>query len=78
MEAMATGIPAIVPPSLREVFGDAACYAEPKRVGDLIRTMWDAQSAYEEQVDRGFHFVGQFASNERVEQRLQEAIHGTI
>lgn len=78
MEAMAAGVPAILPPRCQEVFGDAACYAEPQRVEELINKLWDAGSAYEEQVDKGFHFVGEFASNEHIERRLKEAIHGTI
>jgi hypothetical protein len=78
MEAMAAGIPAITPPRFREVFGDAACYAEPREVRDLIRALWDSESAYVEQVDRGFRFVSKSASNECVERRLREATNGTI
>ena len=78
MEAMAAGIPAVVPPRFREVFGQAACYVEPGQVEDLICTMWDTKSAYEEQVEKGFEFVREFASNERVERRLQQATDGAI
>ena len=78
MEAMAAGVPAVAPWRFREVFGDAACYAEPEEVKDLISNLWNARSAYAEQVDKGFHFVREFASNERVERRLEKAIHGTI
>lgn len=78
MEAMAAGIPAIVPPRFKEVFGDAACYADPERVQDSISTMWDVKSAHMEQVEKGFNFVEKFASNKRVEQRLRAAIEGTI
>jgi glycosyltransferase involved in cell wall biosynthesis len=78
MEAMAAGMPAVVPRRFREVFGDAACYAEPEEVEDLICSLWNTKPAYVEQVDKGFHFVREFASNESVERRLEEAIHGTI
>lgn len=78
MEAMAAGVPVIVPPCFQEVFGDAACYAEPQRVEALINKLWDTKSAYVEQVDKGFHFVEQYASNERVERRLKEAILGIV
>ncbi|HXK39292.1 MAG TPA: glycosyltransferase, partial [Candidatus Paceibacterota bacterium] len=78
MEAMAAGVPVVAPWRFREVFGDAACYAEPEEVEDLICNLWNARSAYAEQVDKGFHFVREFASNERVERRLEKAIHGII
>ncbi|MGH8165930.1 MAG: hypothetical protein ACREQ1_01755, partial [Woeseiaceae bacterium] len=78
MEAMAAGIPAVVPPRFREVFGDAACYSAPEGVESLISSLWDAKPAYAEQVGKGFEFVRDFASNERVERRIQEAVGGSI
>ena len=78
MEAMAAGVVAIVPPRFREVFGDAACYSEPAGVEKLIYTLWDAESAYLEQVEKGLHFVRQFADNERVNRRLRRATQGLI
>lgn len=78
MEAMAAGIPAIVPPRFKEVFADAACYADPEDVEELIRTMWGLESAHWERVEQGLDFVQRFASNGPVEQRLSAAIDGVI
>jgi glycosyltransferase involved in cell wall biosynthesis len=78
MEAMAAGIPSVVPPRFREVFGYAACYAEPELVEDRICTLWCNHSAYAAQVEQGFEFVREFASNEPVERRLRGAIDGAI
>jgi glycosyltransferase involved in cell wall biosynthesis len=78
MEAMAAGMPAVVPRHFREVFGDAVCYAEPERVEELISALWDSKDAYLKQVDKGFRFVREFASRERIERRLEEATQGDI
>lgn len=78
MEAMAAGRPAVVPPHFREVFGDAACYAEPEQVEDVIRALWNTPSALVEQVEKGLHFVEQSASSGRVERRLEAAVRGIL
>ncbi|MVA77758.1 glycosyltransferase [Auraticoccus sp. F435] len=36
LEAMASGVPAVLPPHFRELFGDAAVYAEPHEVRSVI------------------------------------------
>ena len=78
MEAIAAGVPAIVSPRFREVFGDAACYAEAEGVENLIYSLWDAESVYTQQVQRGFDFVAQLASQKRVTARLHDAVHGIL
>lgn len=78
MEAMAAGKPVVVPPRFREVFGDAASYAEPEQVEDVIRALWDAESARTAQVEKGLRFVAERAGGERVERRLEAAVRGTL
>ena len=78
MEAMAAGVPAVVPPRFREVYGDAACYAEPVDVGEMIGTLWESESTYLEYVHKGLRFVSEFASDHHIERRLKEAMRGII
>ena len=57
IEAMATGVPVIVPSHLRELYGEGALYAEPGDVQALVQSLWNDKTAYEAQVTRGFEFV---------------------
>jgi FkbM family methyltransferase len=46
MEAMAAGLPAVLPPALEPVFGTAATYARPEEVVALIEALWTSQARY--------------------------------
>jgi hypothetical protein len=50
LEALASGLPAILPPHFRPLFGDAAIYAEPTEVPSVIRRLYADRSAYEDVV----------------------------
>jgi hypothetical protein len=50
LEALASGLPAILPPHFRPLFGDAAIYAEPAEVPSMIRRLYADRSAYKEVV----------------------------
>lgn len=52
LEAIASGVPAILPPSFRDTFGPAALYAEPERMQDLVREVEAEPSRYDAQVAR--------------------------
>jgi hypothetical protein len=70
VEAMAVGIPVILPPNMRELYGDGAAYAEPGDVPALIQSLWNDKSAYEAQVKRGFDFVEKNCALERFADRV--------
>ncbi|HYD98539.1 MAG TPA: glycosyltransferase [Alphaproteobacteria bacterium] len=53
LEALASGVPAILPETLRPTFGDAALYAEPTGVRGLVERLWADPAAYAAQVDLG-------------------------
>ncbi len=57
LEALAIGLPAVLPPVFRETFGDAAVYAEPAEVWDRIAALWADEAAYLAQARRGREFV---------------------
>ena len=48
LEALASGLPAILPPHFRRLFGDAASYAEPADVPSLVRRLYGDRAAYED------------------------------
>lgn len=48
LEALASGLPAILPPHFRPLFGDAASYAEPADVPSLVRRLYGDRAAYED------------------------------
>lgn len=57
LEAMAAGVPAVVPPTLRTLFGDAVCYATPGEVQQRVADLWRDPAAYRAQRDRGLAAV---------------------
>ncbi|GLK84167.1 glycosyltransferase [Ancylobacter defluvii] len=58
-EAMARGVPAVLPPVFRETFHDAAIYCEPQEVGETIRRIWTDQDLYMHYARAGRDFVAQ-------------------
>lgn len=57
MEAMASGVPVILPDVFRSTFGDAAIYAEPENVQSIVSHLWSNQEKYEAQRKQGYEFV---------------------
>jgi hypothetical protein len=57
MDAMAFGIPAILPPIFRQTFGDAATYAEPAEVPKVISEIWVSRDRYFERAEAARKFV---------------------
>lgn len=56
-EAMATGVPCVLPEEYRETFGDAAVYARPDEIEDAVMDMWSDSGRYGEYAERGADFV---------------------
>ncbi len=52
LEALASGLPAILPPHFRPLFGDAAFYAEPAEVPSVLGRLYSSRAAYEDMVAR--------------------------
>jgi hypothetical protein len=57
LEAIALGLPAILPPVFRQSFGDAALYAEPADVWNTISDLWANEAAWLAQGKAGQDFV---------------------
>ena len=74
LEAMASGLPAILPPHFRRLFGDSAIYAEPADVPSLVSRLYSDRSAYEDIVARAESSVRARFSYEAHQHRLSELI----
>jgi hypothetical protein len=57
MEAMAVGVPAILPPEFEPTFGEAALYAPPEGVWPLVERLWEDRGFWEARVAAGREFV---------------------
>ncbi|MEM1130215.1 MAG: hypothetical protein AAGH83_06805, partial [Pseudomonadota bacterium] len=62
MEAMAVGVPVVLPPVFEPTFGSGALYAEPEEVWPVISALWDDRAAWEARVAAGRDFVREFCS----------------
>jgi glycosyltransferase involved in cell wall biosynthesis len=70
MEAMAMGIPVILPEIFRQTFGDGAAYAEPAAVTDVIQSLWSDKRAYINQAEQGRAFVCEKCDTKTFKRRL--------
>ena len=73
IEAMAAGVPCILPPSYEAVFGDAAAYAEPRAAADAARRLHADPEAYRAQARRAQALVRARFGHDHHVLRLAEA-----
>ena len=57
MEALAAGVPVILPPEFAPTFGEAALYAAPDEVWPTVTALWGDRAAWEERARAGRAFV---------------------
>ena len=62
MEAMAVGIPVILPQSFEFIYGDAATYAPADAVSAVISNMWQDEALYKRKAKAGRDFVERHCS----------------
>jgi UDP:flavonoid glycosyltransferase YjiC (YdhE family) len=74
LEAMASGVPTILPPHFRPLFDDAAVYAEPAEVSSVVSQLYSDRSAYEDITSRADAVVRAKFSYEAHQRRLSELI----
>lgn len=71
-EPMCVGVPCILPPMYRKLFGKAAIYAEPHEVAGIARKLCADPVAYERQVQTAFDYVEKNFSHATHIARLKE------
>src|SRR5690606_827205 len=74
LEAITTGVLAVVPPELEEDFGDAAVYAEPESLRRIVDGYFDDRPAYERQVAEAERIVRERFSGDVHLRRLRALI----
>lgn len=70
LEAMAVGLPTIMPPSFKALFGDAGVYTEPSGVREEIELLMSDPSLYRAQVERAREVLRDRFSHEAHVRRL--------
>lgn len=71
IEAMAAGVPVVLPPAYRTVFGDAALYAPPENALEVVDELIRDRSLYARQVEKGKAEVREKYSYERHAARIR-------
>lgn len=74
-EAMAVGVPVIIPPNYQYLFGEAAIYAQPDQVQEKIEQLMNDEKLYDEQVNKALHYVEQHFGYSKHSSRLEEFLH---
>lgn len=74
MEAMAQGVPAILPHSLQETFADAATYCAPEEVQAVVERLVADSDLYAAQSERGYQFVQATSDQPIVIERLRQFV----
>lgn len=74
LEAMAAGVPVIVPESFRPLFQDAAIYATPFDVQDIVMQLHNDSAWYQERSRIGRAFAQEYFSYEEHRRRLRDYI----
>jgi glycosyltransferase involved in cell wall biosynthesis len=72
MEAMAVGIPVILPPPFERTFGNAATYASAETCWPTVQELWDHRDRWAEAALAGQRFVMANCSYDRFASRLSE------
>ncbi len=78
IEAMAVGVPVILPELYRPLFGETALYAIPSEVPDIVTRLWADPATYEAQVARAQAHVRETYSYKMHTDRLRRAMRGEM
>jgi hypothetical protein len=69
-EALAVGVPVILPPQFEKVFGSAATYVQPAEVGAVVREIFGDRERYLRAVESGRRFVEERFGFDQLRMRL--------
>lgn len=75
-EAMAAGVPVIIPPSYEPLFGEAAVYANPVEVQGKVKQLVEDENVYREQVEKASRYVEEQFGYSRHASRLERVLSG--
>lgn len=72
IEAMAAGVPVVIPPEYKELFGEAAIYARPDEVTSKLEELISNKSYYERQQKIALEYVNKNFGYAQHQSRLEE------
>lgn len=75
MEALAAGCVAIMPPYMKELFGDAALYATPQQVTGIVDSLWKDPQRFLEQSRRAQEFARAFRPQMHIDRLAALDVH---
>lgn len=78
IEAMAVGVPVIVPHIYRDLFREAAIYAEPSEVKENIARLMNDYDYYQAQVEKAYSYVDKHFGYTKHAARLQEYVQKMV
>lgn len=70
MEAMATGMPVILPKKFEEVFEDGAIYVDPADVYSVVSRLWGDRMQYMDQVQKGWDYIDRTCASANFSKRI--------
>ncbi|WP_051326318.1 glycosyltransferase [Glycomyces tenuis] len=70
MEAMAAGLPCVMPPRFEPLFGDGGLYCEPEEVESTVRRLMEDPEFYRRQSERSLAAVREHFSHEALLRRV--------
>lgn len=74
LEAMAAGVPVVLPESFRPLFGDAATYARPSEVRMVVDRLWQDDDHYATRAAVAQQFVERRFGYRRHAERLERLV----
>ena len=74
LEAMASGLPCLLPPSFADLFHEGAIYSEPEGVADIVRRLHGDPAAWAQQSARAVAVVADLYGPARAVARVAERI----
>lgn len=77
IEAMAAGVPVIIPPHYRGLFAESAIYAEPEQVKDRIDELMNDEKLYEAQVEKAYQYVEKHFGYAKHRSRLESYMNNS-
>ncbi len=75
-EAMAVGVPVIIPPNYESLFGEAAIYATPDQVKAKIDELMNDEQYYQSQVSKAHEYVEKHFGYSKHASRLEKFLNG--
>ena len=78
LEAMAVGVPTVLPPVYRELFGEAALYGDPCEVQEIVNNLVNNQEEYQRQVEKAWQFVENHFGSIRHADRLSRILNNNF